>query len=605
MLKRPSKLWLHICLFGSLILTCIGLIFTGYSYQTSNQEAIQLAKNQLTKVNNYVSDILELEINNTVNALKTYVDENYRNDAQTSLQINPKTELIQLATEKIPFFSAIYLYKPNGELLDGYQLDEQLHLVKTTDTTLIHKDPRFKLAFQKEIQNGQAYFDEQNHASYLNIYYYLKNEQKQLLGVFILQIQLEKLFKNNIYPQNDSSKGYSLVKNMDMEIVMHPAEKQVGLTIVDERKEKFPTLDYSDLQRLEHEQRTKKSGIIVYHSYWWTNNDYKKVKKVAVFKRIKIGEEQWVVASNTDLQKQTNLFSQDFLIVLGLLAIILAISILSFLNLRAYIRRNFAYNEHQKVIAQFELEQQKSELEKTLLRESKLETIGLLTTSIVHDMNNFLTPLIGNIELMMENYMDHPEIIEDLTEIHLAAKRGQSLSNQVLNFSKMQNTTASSVNLNQTIKEAVETISLLTPKGIQIFFKNSPEEFCLHLSKDELQVIIYNLLTNAMQAMDSSGNIYVQIKRAQDELLAEFQQHSYVYRNKQFVTISVEDTGKGIPEELREKIFEPFFTTKKENGGTGLGLYIIQSLLKKNDWLLNVTSNQNGTTFIIGIPLPE
>ena len=75
MLKTPSKLWLHICLFGSLVLTCLGLIFTGYSYQSTNDEAIQLAKMQLTKVNNCVSDLLTLEINHTINEFDNYASE--------------------------------------------------------------------------------------------------------------------------------------------------------------------------------------------------------------------------------------------------------------------------------------------------------------------------------------------------------------------------------------------------------------------------------------------------------------------------------------------------------------------------------------------------
>ena len=602
MLKKPSKLWLYICLFGSLILTCLGLIFTGYSYQSANDEAIQLAKMQLTKVNNCVSDLLTLEINHTIHEFDNYASEVYSNNIHIPKQLNIDNNLKQLIDENKSAFSAIYLFQSNGTFQDGYQLDSQQHLVKTAEPSIVQRDILFEQAFEKELQNGKAYFDKKRHASYLNIYYYLKNEQKQLIGVIILQIQLEKLFMHKIRT-NDDLQGYSMVKNMNMEIVMHPVPEQVGLTIVEARQEKFPTLDYSDLKHLKSEQQNKESGSMVYNSYWWTKKDYKQVKKVTVFKRIKIGKEIWIVASNTDLQRQTNLFSKDLLTVLGLLAIILAISILAFLNLRAYMRRNFAYNEHQRIIAQYEMEQQKNELEKTILRESKLETIGLLTTSIVHDMNNFLTPLIGNLELMMENYHDNPEIIEELNEIHLAAKRGQNLSKQVLNFSKTQNTEIHLININKAVKDATDTISLLAPKGIQIFFNDSHEIFQILLSKEELQVILYNLITNSIQAMKNHGKIFISIKKAQNELLAEFRQHSYIYKNKQFVAISVKDTGPGIPEDFREKIFEPFFTTKYEKGGTGLGLYIVQSLVNKNDWLLTFTSNENGSQFTIGIPI--
>ena len=140
---------------------------------------------------------------------------------------------------------------------------------------------------------------------------------------------------------------------------------------------------------------------------------------------------------------------------------------------------------------------------KTILKESKLEAIDFDTT-IVHDMNNFLTPILGNAQLLMEDYAENEELVSELKEIYLAAEKGKDLSTNVLRFSKVSEGQQDTVHdLSQVLKDTIAEITILTPKSIKVESDIAPGILVEGFDKQDLQVVLYNLLTNAFQAIDT------------------------------------------------------------------------------------------------------
>jgi signal transduction histidine kinase len=103
--------------------------------------------------------------------------------------------------------------------------------------------------------------------------------------------------------------------------------------------------------------------------------------------------------------------------------------------------------------------------------------------------------------------------------------------------------------------------------------------------------------------MGSSGKIIVSVEKCTESDIINFQNYHSIYRNNKFLLLKIQDTGPGIPKEIENKIFTPFFTTRTSDGGTGLGLFIVSSLIKKNNWLLKLETSPKGSIFSIAIPL--
>ena len=112
-----------------------------------------------------------------------------------------------------------------------------------------------------------------------------------------------------------------------------------------------------------------------------------------------------------------------------------------------------------------------------MMQKSQLETVGLLTTTIVHDMNNFLTPMIGNLQLLIEEYQSNEALVADLNEVYQAAQKGQNLSTNVLRFTKTGIKTKESLSIEEVVSEAIDTMRVLVPKESHIVLSSF---FCGH-----------------------------------------------------------------------------------------------------------------------------
>lgn len=601
-MNKPSNKWLIISLISILCLTIIGIVVTATTYRSTQKHALKMGTDQLIKINDYAINILTLEIESYSLSLEDYASNVFFDD--TPLELTKTEQIENSLSNKSAAITGLYLLDLQGNLLDGKSFENKTFTPQAELPAVIKKDSYFSKALKGQVdQNGDSYF-EAGHA-YLNLYRLIKNSQNQPIALLILPLNLEQLYHSTLDP-DDQFSGYTMIKDRDMKVVMHPSHEQISWSIVEDRQKKYPDLDYTDLERLEKTQLANDNGTMSYYSYWWDKKDpaRARVLKLTAYRWITIGKARWIVATNSDFYEQNGMAIQENLIILGLLCILLATILLLTFSLRSYSRRNQSYLENLRLIERQKLMNERHSLEKSMLQESKLETIGLLTTSIVHDMNNFLTPMIGNLELMIEEHQQNPELVEDLQEVYHAAQRGQKLSTNVLRFSKLASNTKETVNITSAVAEAIETMRILIPKKVRLTFQQQATGYS-YFEKEELQVILYNLLTNAYQARKANTVIDVLVKRADEQECQQFQQHSLAYSTKDFALIQITDNGPGIPKEIEDKIFTPFFTTKTASGGTGLGLFIVSSIIKKNDWLLSVTSSDAGTSFVIGIPLTD
>ncbi|MEO1770072.1 sensor histidine kinase [Candidatus Enterococcus ferrettii] len=599
-MDKPSNKWLSISLISILCLTIIGIVVTATTYRSTQKHALKMGTDQLIKINDFAINILTLEIESYSLSLEDYASNVFFDN--TPLELSKTEQIEKSLSNKSSAIVGLYLLDTQGNLLDGKSFDKHTFEPQTEFPAFLKKDPSFSQALNGQVdQNGSSYFEKEK--SYLNLYRVIKNNQNQPIALLVLPLDLEQLYLSTL-DADDQFSGYTMIKNQDMKVVMHPSNEQISLSIVEDRQKKYPNLDYTDLERLEKTQLANSDGTMSYHSYWWDKKNPTRVLKLTAYRWITVGKAKWIVATNSDFYEQNGVAIQESLIILGLLCILLATILLLTFSLRSYSRRNQSYLENLRLLERQKLMNERHSLEKSMLQESKLETIGLLTTSIVHDMNNFLTPMIGNLELMIEEHQQNQALIDDLQEVYHAAERGQKLSTNVLRFSKLASNTKETVNITAAVAEAIETMRILIPKKVRLTFQQQATgNSCFE--KEELQVILYNLLTNAYQARKANTVINVLVKRADEQESQQFQKHSLAYSTKDFALIQITDNGPGIPKEIEDKIFTPFFTTKTSSGGTGLGLFIVSSIIKKNDWLLSVTSSNAGTSFVIGIPLTD
>ena len=239
-------------------------------------------------------------------------------------------------------------------------------------------------------------------------------------------------------------------------------------------------------------------------------------------------------------------------------------------------------------------------MEEELLKIRKLESVGVLAGGIAHDFNNILAAILGNVELLgyRINNCD-AEVTAVLEETKRAIHRAAKLTRQLLTFSKGGDPVKAVTSLPELITESANFVLHGSP--VRCRFRFPENLWMVDVDSGQLGQVIQNIVLNGVHAMPGGGTITIACANVLDvasESLLSVDRGNYV-------RISINDTGVGIPREITDKIFDPYFTTKQE--GSGLGLAICHSIINKHDGFLTVESEPGqGATFIIYLPaLPD
>ena len=238
-----------------------------------------------------------------------------------------------------------------------------------------------------------------------------------------------------------------------------------------------------------------------------------------------------------------------------------------------------------------------------LLRQSqKMEAVGRLAGGVAHDFNNLLGIVTACSELL-RNRVDASSV-EYIDNIREAAKRGATLTRQLLAFSRRQPTQSQVLDLNDRLREVSKLLTPLMGDDVEIVLLPRSPNAIVEVDPGHLDQVVVNLAVNARDAMPRGGKLVIETAVSDfDEGFAS--EHPPMSAGR-YVMMAISDNGIGMDEATRSRIFEPFFTTKEIGKGTGLGLATVYGIVKQSGGHIWVYSEVgHGTTFKIYLPSAE
>jgi two-component system cell cycle sensor histidine kinase/response regulator CckA len=240
-------------------------------------------------------------------------------------------------------------------------------------------------------------------------------------------------------------------------------------------------------------------------------------------------------------------------------------------------------------------------LEEQLRHSQKMEALGRLAGGVAHDLNNALTTIAGYTALALAELADDHPARADVEEVRRAAARAESVTRQLLAFSRKHLVEPRVINLNEILEGVTRLLAHTLGGDVTLRTVKDPALPAIVGDPGQLEQAIVNLATNARDAMPGGGEVVVSTSVVDvDEAFARA--HEPMTRGR-YVMLSVADTGQGLTAETKARIFEPFFTTKAVGKGTGLGLAMVYGMVKNCGAFVFVDSEPGqGATFRMYFP---
>ena len=246
-------------------------------------------------------------------------------------------------------------------------------------------------------------------------------------------------------------------------------------------------------------------------------------------------------------------------------------------------------------------EVEKAKLETQLQQAQKMESVGRLAGGVAHDFNNMLSVILGYTEMAINQAGAGHPLNRHLTQIHNAAERSASLTQQLLAFARKQTVAPRVLDLNETIESMLKMLQRLIGEDIELKWHPKADLWPVKLDPSQIDQILANLCVNARDAIADVGKIVIETENSTFD--KSYCENHPGFAPGKYLRLAVSDDGCGMDKETLDKLFEPFFTTKDTGKGTGLGLATVYGIVKQNNGFINVYSEPGqGTTFTIYLP---
>ena len=249
---------------------------------------------------------------------------------------------------------------------------------------------------------------------------------------------------------------------------------------------------------------------------------------------------------------------------------------------------------------QAELERDK--LKSQLFQSQKLESIGTLAGGIAHEINNILSIILGNNELLMLDLLKWGHSREKAEAISVASLRARDIVKQLLLFSRQTEVKKVLLQIGSVVKESMQLIRSSTPSNIDIRQDIADDVAPIFGNATQINQVLINLCGNATDAMiHTGGTLSIALNNAMiDEKSSR--RHAAISPGR-YVKLMIRDTGHGMDKRTLDRIFDPYFTTKEIGKGTGIGLAVVHGVVERHNGMISAESVPGkGTAFEILIP---
>ncbi len=226
-----------------------------------------------------------------------------------------------------------------------------------------------------------------------------------------------------------------------------------------------------------------------------------------------------------------------------------------------------------------------------LQRNEKLSALGALLAGVAHELNNPLSVVVGQAQLLRETEQE-PRVLKRAEKIAHAADRCAKVVSTFLSMARQKPPQRTLVNLNEVVEDALSLLEYgLRSRGISLSVELQPGLPLLHADSDQLHQVVTNLVINAQHALQDVERRELKIGTCS--------------LSDGVVQLSVADSGPGVPEDIHHRIFEPFFTTKSMGVGTGLGLSVCNGIVEAHGGSLSLSDAKNGGACFTVTLVPE
>ena len=232
------------------------------------------------------------------------------------------------------------------------------------------------------------------------------------------------------------------------------------------------------------------------------------------------------------------------------------------------------------------------DLQTRQLRHERVNTLAMLGAGMIHDLNNAMGVVRASVDLaLMEADHGSPALKGHLDRVHRATDQLAGLSQRIMAFARRETEAPQRVDLVQEVRRVEPLLRMLVPRTVRLTVQIAAVPPKVLASNALVEQALANLVANARDAMPAGGDLRIRIGHQAGPPAA--------------ATLTISDTGPGIPPEVRERVFTPFFTTKGPGHGTGLGLASTKALMEEvGGRILLEPSEGSGTTFTLMFPIP-
>ena len=242
-------------------------------------------------------------------------------------------------------------------------------------------------------------------------------------------------------------------------------------------------------------------------------------------------------------------------------------------------------------------------LEKQLQNAQKAEAIGTLAGGIAHDFNNLLVPLIGYSELLLRELPEKSRAHKRVAQMLKASERARDLVSQILVFNRKNDEEREIVDISEVVRDAVNLLSSTIPKSTSIRLESGKNNIMISADPSKIHQVVINLVVNAYHAVKEIPGGKITIAFSEKRVLSEKDEPAGLIPGD-YAVLKISDNGMGIDKSTLSKIFDPYFTTKQRGKGTGLGLAVVQGIVRSYEGGIYVESTPGtGSDFYVYFPV--